>query len=97
MFYISSTIIKICQLFFFRKIRRIRTEQNSPRNTHFGQKESERETHKLNEFLCGSGMSYVILRNYFERVMSFYVNFFMILVILRKFLRARIAYMENYL
>ena len=29
--------------------------------------------------------------------MSFYVNFFMILVILRKFLHARIAYMENYL
>lgn len=29
--------------------------------------------------------------------MSFYVNFFMILVILRKFLRARIAYMENFL
>lgn len=29
--------------------------------------------------------------------MSFYVNFFMILVILRKFLRARIVYMENYL
>ena len=29
--------------------------------------------------------------------MSFCVNFFMILVILRKFLRARIAYMENFL
>lgn len=39
----------------------------------------------------------VILRTYFERVMSFYVNFFMILVILRKFLRARIAYTENFL
>ena len=51
----------------------------------------------MNEFLCGSGMSYVILRTYFERVMSFCVNFFMILVILRKFLHARIAYMENYL
>ena len=29
--------------------------------------------------------------------MSFYVKFFMILVILRKFLRARIAYTENFL
>ncbi len=29
--------------------------------------------------------------------MSFCVNFCMILVILRKFLHARIAYMENYL
>ena len=59
-----------------RKIRKIRTEQISPRNTHFGQKESERETHKLNIFLCSTEVSYVILR---------------------KFLRARIAYMENFL
>ena len=66
-------------------------KRETTRNTHFGQKESERETHKLNIFLCGSGMIYVILRTYFERVMSFCVNFFMILVILRKFLHARIA------
>jgi hypothetical protein len=49
-----------------RKIRKIRTEQISPRNTHFGQKESEQETHKLNIFLCSSGMSYVILRKFFH-------------------------------
>ena len=48
----------------FRKIRRIRTEQISPRNTHFGQKESEQETHKLNIFLRSKDASYVILRKF---------------------------------
>ncbi len=47
-----------------RKIRKIRTEQNSPRNTHFGQKESEQETHKLNIFLRSKDVSYVILRKF---------------------------------
>jgi hypothetical protein len=49
-----------------RKIRKIRTEQISPRNTHFGQKESEQETHKLNIFLCSKDASYVILRKFFH-------------------------------
>ena len=51
-------------------------KRETTRNTHFGQKESEQETHKLNIFLCSKEVSYVILR---------------------KFLRARIAYMENFL
>jgi hypothetical protein len=49
-----------------RKIRKIRTEQISPRNTHFGQKESEQETHKLNIFLRSKDASYVILRKFFH-------------------------------
>ena len=81
--------------------RSVKSVQNNKRettrNTEIGQKESEQETHKLNIFLCSKEVIYVILRTYFERVMSFCVNFFMILVILRKFLRARIAYMENFL
>ena len=49
-------------------VRSERSVQNNKRettrNTHFGQKESERETHKLNIFLCSKEVSYVILRKF---------------------------------
>lgn len=39
-------------------------KRETTRNTQIGQKESERETHKLNIFLCNKEVSYVILRTF---------------------------------